>query len=759
MNRSLLFLGLVSLMGLTACSGGGDVDLCAATTCGDHGSCDAMTGDCVCDAEYAGALCDACDVDHFEYPMGSGSCALDPCASAPCGSNRSCDNTTGAAVCGACLTGYTGMDCDACDGGYYEYPTSSGTCVDDPCMPDACSGQGSCANDTGVAVCTCSGNYDGAACDQCIAGYEGATCMDEIDECDPDPCQNGGVCSDLLADFSCACVGDWRGDICDTPLALWPLTDTGQLECFDTMNTVDCFDPGTPAGQDGHYIGNALRYLDNADGTVTDLTTGLIWQKTPTGDTPYTSIETVRLAVTEPCATDWRLPTVTELYSLIDFSGTDPSSGDCGGAGGCIPFINDLFEFAYYSNGDRMIDSQYASTDLVIDGVFGGEPAVFGVNFADGRIKGYPLMEGPADKDYTVLFVCGSEGYGANDLEALGDGTVQDHTTGLHWMQIDSGDASLAASVAGYTNTDGSVNWPEALDFCEGLTYAGDDDWRLPDAHELQSLVDYTRSPGLNSSPAIDPIFTSTSIFNEAGQMDWPYIWSSTTHDASTGVGDTAVYVSFGRAMGYIDPDWLDVHGAGAQRSDPKTGNPMDYPTGHGPQGDAIRIYNYVRCVRLGDAFLDDGVCPLDDADADGVCDWRDVCAGFDDAVDTDGDLIPDGCDSCPGGAPMVGVDDDGDGVCNGDDNCPDDANPNQADADGDGLGDVCDGGGGETCAMVDEDCSGWSTCPMDAGSGCGCKMTPMGDLLCMPLCSTTPDCPTSGSAMMCTPMGFCVPS
>ncbi len=42
----------------------------------------------------------------------------------------------------------------------------------------------------------------------------------------------------------------------------------------------------------------------------------------------------------------------------------------------------------------------------------------------------------------------------------------------------------------------------------------------------------------------------------------------------------------------------LDVHGAGAQRSDPKTGNPDDYPTGFGPQGDVIRIYNYVRLVR-----------------------------------------------------------------------------------------------------------------------------------------------------------------
>ena len=44
----------------------------------------------------------------------------------------------------------------------------------------------------------------------------------------------------------------------------------------------------------------------------------------------------------------------------------------------------------------------------------------------------------------------------------------------------------------------------------------------------------------------------------------------------------------------------LDVHGAGAQRSDPKAGDPHDFPHGRGPQGDVIRIFNFVRLVRGG---------------------------------------------------------------------------------------------------------------------------------------------------------------
>jgi hypothetical protein len=43
---------------------------------------------------------------------------------------------------------------------------------------------------------------------------------------------------------------------------------------------------------------------------------------------------------------------------------------------------------------------------------------------------------------------------------------------------------------------------------------------------------------------------------------------------------------------------FVDVHGAGAQRSDPKSGDPAMFPHGRGPQGDVIRINNFIRVVR-----------------------------------------------------------------------------------------------------------------------------------------------------------------
>ena len=58
--------------------------------------------------------------------------------------------------------------------------------------------------------------------------------------------------------------------------------------------------------------------------------------------------------------------------------------------------------------------------------------------------------------------------------------------------------------------------------------------------------------------------------------------------------------------MGYVNGTWVDAHGAGAERSDPKGGSLTNYtfaaPNGYynpiAPQGDAMRIYNYVRLVR-----------------------------------------------------------------------------------------------------------------------------------------------------------------
>ncbi len=323
----------------------------------------------------------------------------------------------------------------------------------------------------------------------------------------------------------------------------YPLVDTGQKDCFDDRRSIDPPAPGKDYyGQDAQQQGLAPSYTDNGDGTVTDNNTGLMWRLDP-GD-KVTYAEAVRGARSFKLAghTDWRLPTIKELYSLIDFNGTDPSRD----RGDPKPFLDTrYFRFSYgkEGSGDRIIDSQFATATLYTSTTMGGNKTMFGVNFADGRIKGYPAEAlGPRSaKKYYVLYVRGNPRYGKNRFVRNGK-TVTDQATGLVWAREDSGK---------------SMNWKEALAWIQRLNrtkYLGYADWRLPDAKELQSLVDYSRSPKHTKSAAIAPFFHCSRITNEAGGDDYPYYWTSTTHISSDGSGSRAVYIAFGEAPGFFSP-------------------------------------------------------------------------------------------------------------------------------------------------------------------------------------------------------------
>ena len=80
------------------------------------------------------------------------------------------------------------------------------------------------------------------------------------------------------------------------------------------------------------------------------------------------------------------------------------------------------------------------------------------------------------------------------------NGAVTDQRTGLVWQQQDDGKRRP---------------WGAAIAYCEGLSLAGQSDWRLPNMKELESITDVGRY-----IPSIDPIFPGTQV---------SCYWSSTT--------------------------------------------------------------------------------------------------------------------------------------------------------------------------------------------------------------------------------------
>jgi hypothetical protein len=335
----------------------------------------------------------------------------------------------------------------------------------------------------------------------------------------------------------------------------YPIVDTNQTTFYDDKTEIEAPISADQAwyGQDAQYSGNQPSYTVSTDEYTTyDEVTGLTWMRGPNSDlSEPTASDKFTIAqaeeyVKEMNATnyggysDWRIPTIKEQYSLILFSGLDVSGYEDDDITGLIAFIDvNAFNFAYgeTSAHERIIDSQYLSTN----GYVGDETLHFGVNFADGRIKGYGIkMFGNTDKTFFVQLVRGNAEYGENDFSDNGDGTITDRSTGLMWSQNDS---------------QKGMDWEESLAWVQEMnesSYMGYSDWRLPNVKELQSILDYSHAPSYDDKPAIDTeYFECTSIINENNEKDYPWYWSSTTHASYLDSDSYAAYVCFGRATGY----------------------------------------------------------------------------------------------------------------------------------------------------------------------------------------------------------------
>lgn len=334
--------------------------------------------------------------------------------------------------------------------------------------------------------------------------------------------------------------------------------------------------------QDAYRKANLISYRDNRDGTITDLRTGLIWQKEMGEKMTLEEAQKKLYELNKGKYSDWRIPSIKELFSLVNYS------GQVFGDKVIALFIDTVFFDQPKGDiklGEREIDAQTWSVTDYNGFTMGHDQSRFGVNFLDGRLKAYPVFNPHTHQPNKLYFrfVRGNPDYGLNKFKDNGDSTITDLATGLIWQKFDSKKG---------------MDWSSAFHYANDLKVGGYDDWRLPTVKELQSIVDYTISNWGTATPAIDSIFQITSIQDPDQKLNYPFFWSSTTLLDGPSAGNFAAYVCFGRATAKMNGRIVDAHGAGAVRSDPKSTNGEKYPKFFGPQGDIQSVYNFVRCVR-----------------------------------------------------------------------------------------------------------------------------------------------------------------
>jgi len=146
------------------------------------------------------------------------------------------------------------------------------------------------------------------------------------------------------------------------------LPKTGQTTCYDTDgNVIDC----NNTGQDGDIQAGLEwpepRFVDNGDGTVTDNLTGLMWLKDAAclGYRDWQgALDGVADFNTNPsnysCAdytanyTDWVLPNIVELESLVNAEESNPAAWL-----NTQGFIN-VQSYFYWSASTRAFNTSYA---------------------------------------------------------------------------------------------------------------------------------------------------------------------------------------------------------------------------------------------------------------------------------------------------------------------------------------------------------------------------------------------------------------
>lgn len=298
----------------------------------------------------------------------------------------------------------------------------------------------------------------------------------------------------------CACNGLLGLDFDPADPTALPGADAAP-DAVETPGTVNdgggttLVDAGTPDAPEGYdpawtrwQVSGAFPAANTTarDGMVEDSETGLVWAQAPL-DTAVTFAEAPAKCAAHRLGgfSDWRVPTRIELLSLVAYEFSPATTADL----------------------ELPLAEMWSVSASALDATRG-----WYVFFTTGTAN-------TKRKEEAIRVRCVRAGKrsanGPAHRFAIGAGTVFDKVTNLTWQADTTASGSLA----------------QATQHCAKLTVNGTGGFRVPEIHELHSIVDERRS-----DPALDPAFTDGSLTWAATSKknDPGYGWTIDFYDGHT---------------------------------------------------------------------------------------------------------------------------------------------------------------------------------------------------------------------------------
>lgn len=457
--------------GACVCAGRGAFDTCIAVGTGfcNEGTC---------------AECSSGEQCGDGFTCVSGQCEQ-VCTDGSCGTGQWCSTEHPKVCLGCLLTSALRCGTSSAPDGCFQCSGSTPVCSEGGCVCESdeacgvgrfCGESGACESCRDADALYCGTGSSAAGCEVCsgvtsvcVAGSCVCGGSRETDTCvaaDLGVCVNGACAacsshSQCPAGFSCA-----SGNCVDREGPLWPI---GPDTRHTTVSTLD---------------------------TVTDNVTGLVWQRRFSSPYYYTWPNAVTFCkdLTLEGHSDWRLPTLVELGSILAFEYFNPAVNN-------VTYPSTANE-SYWSSTASLVEQNHRW----VIGFGSGGVGFYGENAASFRVRCVRGGNVPTvQARYTTT-----------------EATVVDNVTGRTWQRV-------APETNTYTQATGAA-------YCSTLTLDGRSDWRLPTVKELLSLNDVRAI-----WPAIDgAAFPNTSISNA--------YWSSSALASDNALG-WAVTFGYVRAI------------------------------------------------------------------------------------------------------------------------------------------------------------------------------------------------------------------